>query len=57
MGFVTPSGRWLSESGSWDALERAALDIQSGSAQNRLTLIYRLSEIIVNLLEMHLSRP
>ena len=39
------------------SLERAALDIQSGSVQNRLTLIYGLSEIIANLLEMYLSRP
>jgi hypothetical protein len=39
------------------SLERAALDIQSGSVQNRLTLIYGLSEIIGNLLEMYLSRP
>jgi hypothetical protein len=39
------------------SLERAALDIQSGSVQNRLTLIYGLSEIIASLLEMHLSRP
>jgi hypothetical protein len=37
--------------------ERAALDIQSGRVQNRLTLIYGLSEIIANLLELHLSRP
>ena len=39
------------------SLERAALDIQSGNVQNRLTLIYGLSEIIGNLLEMYLSRP
>ena len=39
------------------SLERAALDIQSGSVQNRITLIYGLAEIIANLLEMHLSRP
>jgi hypothetical protein len=39
------------------SLERAALDVQSGNVQNRLTLIYGLSEIIANLLEMHLSRP
>jgi hypothetical protein len=39
------------------SLERAALDIQSGNVQNRLTLIYGLSEIIGNLIEMYLSRP
>ena len=39
------------------SVERAALDIQSGYVQNRLTLVYGLSEISVNLLEMHLSRP
>ena len=39
------------------SLERAALDIQSGNVQNRLTLIYGLSEILGNLLEMYLSRP
>jgi hypothetical protein len=39
------------------SLERAALDIQSGSVQNRLTLIYGLSEVMANLLELHLSRP
>jgi hypothetical protein len=39
------------------SLERAAFDIQSGNVQNRITLIYGLSEIIANLLEMHLSRP
>ena len=39
------------------SMERAALDIQSGNVQNRLTLIYGLSEIIGNLLEMYLSRP
>ena len=39
------------------SLERAALDIQSGNVQNRLGLIYGLSEITGNLLEMHLSRP
>ena len=39
------------------SLERAALDIQSGNVQNRLTLIYGLSEIIGNLVEMYLSRP
>jgi hypothetical protein len=39
------------------SMERAALDIQSGNVQNRLTLIYGLSEIIGNLIEMYLSRP